>query len=128
MPNPTPASLTMLNANKDTPRQHKQRLERNIIYGSILIQMLLTTLVVGFCVNELSRCPVNSADIDNGGTCPRALYTNILTGTVAFWFPSPYYAIISGLYGITGSSGESGARSVRKKTSVEEGIEEDALK
>lgn len=117
----------MLNANKDTPRQHKQRLERNIIYGSIVVQMVISFVIVGFCVKELSRCPINSADIDNGGTCPRALYTTILTGTVAYWFPSPYYAIISGVYGLSASP-EPVSRSVRKKTSVEEGIEEDGNK
>jgi hypothetical protein len=121
-----PTTPMMLSANKDTPRQHKQRLERQVVYASILIQTVLSLLVVGFCVRELSRCPVNSADIDNGGTCPRALYTTILTGTIAYWFPSPYYAIISGVYGMTAT--DSGARSVKKKTSVEEGIEEDGNK
>ena len=113
----------MLNANKDTPRQHKQRLERQVVYFSIAIQTIISLVVVGFCVRELSRCPINSTDIDNGGSCPRALYTTILTGTVAYWFPSPYYAIISGVYGMTGS--EPGTRTTRKRTTTEEGVEED---
>jgi hypothetical protein len=117
-----PNTPMILNANKDTARQHKQRLERQVVYASILIQTVLSLLVVGFCVRELSRCSVNSNDIDNGGTCPRALYTTILTGTIAYWFPSPYYAIISGVYGVT--SGE-GSRSVKKRTTTDEGVDED---
>jgi hypothetical protein len=112
----------MLQAHKDTPRQHKQRLERNIVYASISLQTILSFCVVGFCIHQLSRCPI-SLKGDDDSACPTALYTNIITGTVAMWFPSPYYGIINGLYGITPS--ESGARSVRKKTSVEVGIEED---
>lgn len=123
MPNTTLVSPMLLNANKDTPRQHKQRLERNIVYASISLQAVLSVIVVGFCVQQLGRCPINSADIDNGGSCPRALYTNIITGTVAMWFPSPYYGIINGLYGAATS--DSSSRSTKRKTTVEEGIEED---
>ena len=123
MPNTSQKIPSMLNANKDTARQHKQRLERQVVYASIAIQTVLSMLVVGFCVRELSRCPINSTDIDNGGTCPRALYTTILTGTIAYWFPSPYYAIISGVYGM--ASSEPGTRTTKRRTTTEEGVEED---
>ena len=116
-----PNSPMMLHANKDTPRQHKQRLERNIVYASISLQTILSFCVVGFCIHQLSRCPINLKGDDNSA-CPTALYTNIITGTVAMWFPSPYYGIINGLYGI---SGDHVSRSTKKRTTTEEGIEED---
>lgn len=85
-----------------TPTMHKQAIERTIIYCSIGIQAALTFTVVFFCAYQLNRCPVDSPtkeNADNGiadsGTCPRALYTNMITAAVAYWFPSPWYAFIS---------------------------------
>lgn len=123
MPNITVIPPMLLNANKDTARQHKQRMERNIVYASISLQTLLSVFVVGFCMHQLNRCPIDNSESSN--VCPTALYTNIITATVAMWFPSPYIGIISGLYGMSALEGSGGgARSVKKKTSVEEGIEE----
>ena len=117
----------MINYSRDTPRQHKQRLERTIVLASLALQAVLSLSVVGFCIHELGRCPVGSADYgseqEKQPSCPRALYTNIITATVAMWFPSPYYGLINSIYGVP-SSGE-GSKSVRKRTTVEDGVEED---
>lgn len=85
-----------------TPTMHKQAIERTIIYCSIGIQAALTFTVVFFCAYQLNRCPVDSNTKENGdsgladtGSCPRALYTNMITAAVAYWFPSPWYAFIS---------------------------------
>lgn len=81
---------------------HKQAIERTIIYFSIGIQATLTFTVVFFCAYQLNRCPVDSPTKENAdpgfadlGSCPRALYTNMITAAVAYWFPSPWYAFIS---------------------------------
>lgn len=81
--------------------EHKQKIERTVIYGSMLVQALLTFSVVGFCAYQLNRCPVNDRDTSDGSgvydtpQCPRALYTNMITAAVASWFPSPFYSLVS---------------------------------
>lgn len=89
-------------SSNQTPTMHKQAIERTIIYFSIGIQATLTFTVVGFCAYQLNRCPVDSPTKENAdsgladlGSCPRALYTNMITAAVAYWFPSPWYAFIS---------------------------------
>lgn len=78
----------------------KHTLERNIIYLSIVVQALLTFSVVGFCAYQLNRCPVSDRDTsDSSGVydtpqCPRALYTNMITASVASWFPSPWFSVV----------------------------------
>jgi hypothetical protein len=76
-------------------------LERNIIYASLFTQATLTFVVVGFCAYQLDRCPVDSPTKENAdtgyadvGSCPRALYTNMITAAVAYWFPSPYMSFL----------------------------------
>ena len=58
--------------------------------------------VVGFCAVQLNRCPVGDATNENSSSgyadstsCPRALYTNMITAAVAYWFPSPYMSFLS---------------------------------
>ena len=79
-------------------------IERNVLYFSLATQAALTFTVVGFCAIQLNRCPVDSPTKENAdggyadvGTCPRALYTNMITAAVAYWFPSPWYAYVSNL-------------------------------
>jgi hypothetical protein len=81
--------------------RHKHSLESNIIYASMAVQAILTFTVVGFCAYQLNKCPTGGEQLttDSTGsadaaTCPRALYTNIITGSVAAWFPSPWSALV----------------------------------
>ena len=96
LPRPSP------NPHNQSNSMHKQAIERTIIYCSIGIQAALTFTVVFFCAYQLNRCPVASVTKENEdagladvGSCPRALYTNMITAAVAYWFPSPWYAFIS---------------------------------
>lgn len=78
----------------------KHALERSIIYFSMVTQAVLTFAVVGFCAYQLNRCPVADSDTSDGSgvydtpSCPRALYTNMITASVAAWFPSPWFSLV----------------------------------
>lgn len=87
-----------------SPSAHmKAIIERNVIYASLFVQALLTLSVVGFCAVQLNRCPVGASTLESGadagladvGACPRALYTNMITAAVSYWFPAPWYAFVS---------------------------------
>lgn len=80
--------------------EHKHRLESNIIYMSLATQALLTFAVVGFAGWQLNRCPVGDSDTNDAtgaydtASCPRALYTNMITAAVAYWFPAPWMSLV----------------------------------
>jgi hypothetical protein len=99
--------------------EHRHKLERNIIYISLLTQATLTFLVVGFSAVQLNRCPV--AEQDNSDStaydnvsCPRALFLTLITTSLGYWFPSP----ISSLPGTSHAEAEVtlAPRSKRKPT------------
>lgn len=72
---------------------------RRIAYASIAIQATLSFTVILFSAWQLNRCPVAPTSTPDGGevdaSCPaRALYSTILTSSLAFWFPSPLNALV----------------------------------
>lgn len=72
---------------------------RRIAYISLVIQGTLATLVIGFSAWQLNRCPVAEGTRSDGSeydsSCPaRALYSTMLTSTLAYFFPSPLNALV----------------------------------
>lgn len=72
---------------------------RRIAYASIAIQATLSFTVILFSAWQLNRCPVAPTKVADGSeldaSCPaRALYSTMLTSSLAFWFPSPLSALV----------------------------------
>lgn len=62
-----------------------------LVFISICIQAALTFTVVGFSAYQVSRCSVDKED------CPRsAIFINLISTLVAYWFPSPVTAYLAG--------------------------------
>ena len=72
---------------------------KRIAYVSIGIQATLSFTVILFSAWQLNRCPVaevvKANDEVDTASCPsRALYSTMLTSSLAFWFPSPLNALV----------------------------------
>lgn len=72
---------------------------RRIAYISLFFQGTLAALVISFSAWQLNRCPVASVAKSDGteydASCPaRALYSTMLTSTLAYFFPSPLNALV----------------------------------
>lgn len=83
------------------PQEEAKVFVRRIAYISLATQGFLATLVICFSAWQLNRCPVvekqtNGGDVDTASCPARALYSTMLTSTLAYFFPSPLNAIIEG--------------------------------
>jgi hypothetical protein len=87
---------------KQRMQQDKLRAQLNIMYASLSMQALVSLLVIGFCCRQLSRATETEAT--------KAVYVSILTGTVAYWYPSPATGYLQHL-----SDTETASASVRRR-------------
>lgn len=72
---------------------------RRVAYISLFFQGTLAALVISFSAWQLNRCPVAPVAKSDGSeydaSCPaRALYSTMLTSTLAYFFPSPLNALV----------------------------------
>lgn len=72
---------------------------RRIAYISLATQAFLATTVIGFSAWQLNRCPVvekatSAGEVDTASCPARALYSTMLTSTLAYFFPSPLNALV----------------------------------
>jgi hypothetical protein len=84
-------------------QQMKLRAQLNIMYASLSMQALVSLLVIGFCCRQLMQAQESDS--------AKAVYVSILTGTVAYWYPSPATGYLQHL-----SDGDSSTSTVRRRT------------
>jgi ABC-type anion transport system duplicated permease subunit len=103
---------------------------RRIAYISLGTQAFLATLVIAFSAFQLNRCPVIEKELRDGevdsASCPaRALYSTMLTSTLAYFFPSPLNALVESTLLSRQPTERSGDRQPRKRRTKVSPKEED---
>jgi hypothetical protein len=93
-----------------TPGAQRLRSSICIVYASLAIQALVTFVVISFCCFQLTRPHTSNDD------SKVAVYVSLLTGSLAYWFPSPASSYIAQLHDLQTKANDNALRTTPPTT------------